>query len=285
MKTYLDCIPCFLRQSLEAARMVTEDEYIHMQVVKEVTKYLADADITKSPPEISTEVHRIIRDVMDCDDPYQEIKKEQNEFAMNFYPELKNIIAKSNDRLLTAAKLAIAGNVIDFGTSIRFDVKDTINKVLRPDFTINKYEVFKQAISNSSSILYIGDNAGEIVFDMPFVEELSADGHNIIFAVRAGPIINDATIEDAISVGIDKYAKIITTGTRSPGTVLELCSSEFIKQYKSSDLIIAKGQGNYEALEPAPNLFKLLMVKCDLIARDLGKGVQVGDIVLIAGSR
>lgn len=284
MKTCIECIPCFIRQSQEAARMVTEDERINREVVEEVTKYLVAGEITKSPPEISMEVHRIIREVTNCDDPYKDIKKQQNESALKFYPKLKKMIANSNDKLLTAVKLAIAGNVIDFGTSIRFDVKDTINEILNTNFTIDNYKRFKNSALNAKNILYIGDNAGEIVFDMPLVEELSVDGHKIIYAVRSGPIINDATVEDAIAVGMDKYAKIMETGTRCPGTVLELCSSEFIQHYKSSDIIIAKGQGNYEALGPAPNLFKLLMVKCDLIAQDLGGGVQVGDIVLIDGS-
>lgn len=282
MKTYIDCIPCFIRQALEAARMVTDDDATHAKVVKEVMKYLESADFTSSPPYVSTEVHRIIRDITGSEDPYKDVKYRSNEHAMALYPKLKSIVDAADDRLLTAVKLAIAGNVIDFGTTIRFDVEDTIKKVLITGFAIDNYREFKQSVSNANSILYLGDNAGEIVFDRILVEEL-ADAHDIIFAVKPSPIINDATIIDAISVGLDKYAKIISIGTPSPGAVLELCSSDFVKQYKASDVIIAKGQGNYEALPLAPNLFVLLTVKCALVARDLG--VEVGDLVLYRSSR
>ena len=284
MKTYLECIPCLLNQTIEASVMATENKELHLKAVQEVAKFLINTDIARSPPEISTKVHSIIREVTNCNDPYENIKKEQNQTALEFYPKLKKLISSSDDRLKTAVKLAIAGNVIDFGTPNRFDINDTIDWILVTDFTVDSFESFKNHLDRADSILYIGDNSGEIVFDKLLVEEmLDLKNYEITFAVRSGPIINDATRNEAIAVGLDKLVNIIEIGTRSPGTVLDLCTPEFKKCYKTSDLIISKGQGNYEALDPAPNLFKLLMIKCELVAKDIGGGAKVGDIVFTNG--
>ncbi len=281
MKTYLDCIPCFIRQGLEAARMVTDDDRVQLQVIKKIMNHLMSVELTSSPPEISYHVHKIIRESTGSPDPYKKIKQSQNKFALGLYPKLKKLLDNSDDRLLTAIKLAIAGNVIDYGAAVRFDVESTIQKVLTTDFTINAYDKFKNYLSEANKLLYIGDNAGEIVFDMLLVEELINNDLEITFAVKPGPIINDATLEDAHDIGLDRYAKLITTGAQTPGVVLESCSSEFIEHYESADMIIAKGQGNYEGLGAEPNLFKLLMVKCELVAREIGDGVKVGDIIFI----
>ena len=281
MKTYIDCIPCFIRQGLEAARMVTDDNELQLRVVRELMRYLVDLDLTGSPPVASEQVHKIIREITGSVDPYKKIKQRQNEFAMELYPKLKDMLDSSEDRLLTAIKLAIAGNVIDFGAAVRFDVKSTIKKVLAANFTIDAYDKFKRSLAAANKILYIGDNAGEIVFDKLLIEELVNKDLEILYAVKPGPIINDATVKDAHDIGLDKYAKIITTGAQTPGVVLELCSSEYLKHYNTSDIIIAKGQGNYEGLPAKPNLFKLLMVKCDLVAREIGKGIKIGDIIFV----
>ena len=153
------------------------------------------------------------------------------------------------------------------------------------NFSVDSVKNFKRDLAQAGTILYIGDNAGEIVFDKLLVEELAdRKDYDITFAVRSGPIINDATRDDAIAVGLDKYVNLIEIGTRSPGTVLDLCTQEFQKCFQESDVIISKGQGNYEALDPSPNLFKLLVVKCELVARDIGADVKVGDIVFTNGA-
>ncbi len=284
MRTYLECIPCLLKQTIEASVMATEDRDLHLKAVQEVAKFLIDTDIDRSPPEISTEVHRIIREVTNCDDPYKNIKHEQNQTALEYYPKLKDLISSSDDRLKTTVKLAIAGNVIDFGTPNRFDINDTINRILKTEFPVDSFDNFKTKLNQASSILYIGDNSGEIVFDKLLVEVLlEQKNYDITFAVRSEPIINDVTREEATAVGLDELTKIIEIGTNNPTTVLELCIPEFQKCYKTSDLIIAKGQGNYEALGTAQNLFKLLVVKCGVVANDIEGCVKVGDIVFTNG--
>lgn len=279
MKTDLDCIPCFLRQSLEAARMATHDKKTQVKVMKNVMEYLRSISFDKTPPEISMRVHQIIREISKCIDPYRNVKSQSNKNAMSLYPELKRIIESSDDRLLTAVKLAIAGNVIDYGVPNRFDINDTIKNVLKKDFAINDYESFKKDLDSATNVLYIADNAGEIVFDKLLIKELN--GKNIFFAVKSGPIINDATVEDAGFAGIDKIAKVLTNGSPSPGVLLNHCSKEFLSCYKKADVVIAKGQGNYESLSNEKNIYFLLMTKCELVAEDLN--VRIGNMILKGG--
>lgn len=284
MKVHLDCIPCFLLQSLEAGRMVTDDEVIHEKVLKEVMKELLNISFEKTPPEISTLVHRKIKEITNCRDPYKKVKKKENTFAMNLENKLERFLESSDNKLLTAIKLSIAGNIIDFGTPTRIDITKILRELEKKNFAINDFSIFKEKIEKAKNILYLGDNTGEIVFDKILVKELVSLGKNVIFVVREKPIINDATIEDAKFVGMDKIVKVITGVKESPGTVLELCSNEFLKEFRNADLIIAKGQGNYEALSNEEvDIFFLLIAKCKLVAKDLG--VNVEDMVLKFGGR
>jgi hypothetical protein len=282
MKAYLDCIPCFLRQSLEAARMVTPKEEIHAKVLEAVMSYLQHTSFNKTPPELSKHVHETVKKITNCQDPYQKAKKRDNALARKLYPTAKQMIANSADSLLIAIKLAIAGNIIDFAVSNRFDIEKTIDRALKADFAIDHYKYFKEAMKKTKQILYIGDNAGEVFFDKLLLGQLIKLGKQIIYAVREKPIINDATLKDARFAGLDKIAKVITIGGGAPGVVLRLCSSDFIDYYKHADLVIAKGQGNYESLSQESICF-LLMVKCELVAKDLG--VNVGDMVLKMGGK
>ena len=278
MKTYLDCIPCFIRQALEASKMATDDEAKREKALKAVLSELRKTSLkNKIPPQIARKVHRIVRKITKNDDPYKKVKDEYNKKALGMYPSLKRKVAKSKDRLLTATKLAIAGNIIDFGPSSKFDLERTIKDVLTQDFAINHFGYFRKMLSHSKKILYLGDNAGEIVFDRILLEVLK--DKEITFVVKGGPIINDATVEDAKSVGIDKIAKIEVISNGDPGTGPARRSKEFLKRLKDADLVISKGQGNYEALSDVDaNIFFLLKVKCSLIARDIG--AEVGDIVI-----
>lgn len=258
--------------------MATQDEKTQVKVMKNVMKYLQNTSFDKTPPEMSMHVHRIIRETSKCGDPYKDVKDKSNKNAMRLYPKLKKIVEKSDDKLLTAVKLAIAGNVIDYGVPNRFDITNTINKVLKKDFAINDYENFKKDLDLAKNVLYIADNAGEIVFDKLLLEELN--GKNVFFAVKSGPIINDATVEDTEIAGIDKIAKVLTNDSPSPGVLLNHCSKEFLSYYKNTDVVIAKGQGNYESLSNE-SVYFLLMVKCPLVANDLN--VNIGDMILKGG--
>ena len=280
MKIYLDCIPCFVRQALEASKMATKDRVKQEKVLKAVLSELRKTSIkNKIPPQIARKVHRIVKKVTKNNDPYKKVKDRYNRKALKMFPSLKQKVAESKDRLLTATKLAIAGNIIDFGPSSKFNLEKTIEEVLVQDFAINHFNRFREVLQKSERVVYLGDNTGEIVFDRILLEELK--DKEITFVVKGGPIINDATVEDAKFTGINKIARILTVSNGEPGTGPDRNSKRFINFLKGADIVISKGQGNYEALsEVDANIFFLLKVKCPTIARDIG--VKVGGIVVKA---
>ncbi len=276
MKTYLDCFPCFLDQALRAARIATSDEKKVKEVLDEVGMMLKDIPLESSPPESGRLVYRKVSEITGNKDPYKEIKNQSTEKTLSLYPFLKDQVQKSHDPLITAIRVAIAGNVIDFGPGSSFDIEKDTAITLKKDFVICDYDKFKDCLNKTDEILYLGDNAGECVFDKILIEVMNKP---TLYVVRNTPVINDATHEDAVNAGIDKVARIFSSGTDAPGTVLETCSPEFKDIYKNSKFIISKGQGNYEALsdEKCP-IFFLLKIKCHVIANDIG--VEKGDIIL-----
>lgn len=262
--------------------MATNDKKMHKKVLKEVMKELYDISFNKTPPEVSTLVHRKIKEITNCKDPYDEVKKKKNLSALKIESKLKYWIKNAENKLFSALKFSIAGNVIDFGRPKKIDITKILREIDKKDLVINDFNIFKKKLSNAKDILYIGGNAGEIIFDKLLISELLKMGKNVKFVVSEKPIINDATIEDAKFVGLDKIVKVITGIKESPGTVLELCSEDFIKEFRNSDMIIAKGQGNYEALSNEnANIFFLLVPKCKIVAEDLG--VNIEDFVLKYG--
>ena len=273
MKTYFDCIPCFFRQALAAARISSEDETVHRRVLNAVALMIPDLALNVTPPEIAQSVYQIVYEITGNNDPYHEVKNRANESALSLYSRMKDTVDYSNDPLLTACQLAIAGNDIDLGAQAEYRRIDSIiEDSLGFELDQNNYAKFKKNIKKASSILYIGDNAGEIVFDRILIERLlQIKNSEIIFVVRERPIINDATLDDALQAGLDRMATIISSGSDAPATILSQCSTEMIGYYQAADLIISKGQGNYESLSGRPeNIFFLFKVKCPVIARDSG---------------
>jgi len=275
MKLYLDCYPCVLRQTLQVCRSSSVPEKEQISIMGEVMSLLQEADPSSRPPEIVARMHTLIRDLTKCEDPYLELKQTSTKKALSLYAELKRKISKAKNPFDVAVRLSIAGNIIDFGIGNNFDLPSVIKRVLAQPYAIDHTLELKDEISNAKNILFLADNAGETVFDRLLIETI--DKH-VIYAVKDAPVLNDATAEDAAAAGVDQIAQVVSCGARSPGTILNRCSEEFIKLYARADVIIAKGQGNYEALsEEKKNVFFLLQAKCDVIARDLG--VPVGSIV------
>jgi uncharacterized protein with ATP-grasp and redox domains len=276
MKVYLDCYPCFFQQALNVTRMIACDEETVHQILLEVNALLPKITSDITPPEIGREVYRIVSRLTGVKDPYREIKEKCTQQALALYPGLKERVHSADDRLRTAIRIAIAGNVIDFGSNMPFDMEKDLESILNQRFAIDHYNAFTAALSRARDILYIADNAGETVFDRVLIEEL---GKPVTYVVRENPIINDAVREDAIAAGIDKVADIISSGADAPGNILSLCSHDFSKIYEASDFIISKGQGNYEGLsgENRP-IFFLLKAKCHVIAKHIG--VEQGSIIL-----
>lgn len=276
MKTYLDCYPCFLRQALSAARRVGASEAVQQTILSKTMVVLQALPARSTPPEIAYKVHQIVRQETATVDPYKLAKDQATDEALALYPVLKKKVATAVDPLEIAVRIAIAGNIIDLGVSDNYDIKTTLNRVLTQPFAINDLPALRQALSECRSVLYLADNAGETVFDRVLIETLNKP---VTYVVKGGPIINDATREDAISAGIDQIAELIDNGSQAPGMLFEQCSAFFLQRFEQAELVIAKGQANYESLseKPAP-LFFLLQAKCNVIARDLG--IAEMDIVI-----
>jgi len=289
MRTYLDCIPCFYKQALDAVRIAGADEIIQKKIIDELSQLIPNFSLETSPPEMGRAIYSLVGKISGVKDPFKEIKENSNKFALKLYPKLKQEINISEDRLLAAVKLSIIGNIIDYGAKNSLNVVEEIDHLFQGNFMINnenssttfKYNQFKESLNKVNTIIYLADNAGEVVFDRLLIEELVEElGKQVIYVVRGKPIINDALIEDAIFCGINKVAKITSSGSDAPGTILKYCSPEFMELYQDAELIISKGQGNYESLsEEDKSIFFLFKAKCSVIAEDVG--CKVGDMVLV----
>lgn len=276
MKTYLDCIPCVLRQTLSAAKMVSDDPIIHEKVMRKVLQEVSTINFDRSPVEMAIKIHRTLRELSGNPDPYREIKQHSNQRMLSLYPQLLEIIQSAEDSLEMAIRLAIAANIIDFGAKHNLD-DETIDRVMAESIAIpldrELVAKLRQEVQQAHTILYLGDNAGEIVCDRLLIEQLPQE--KITYVVRGNPIINDVTIADAETVGITELVPVIDNGSDAPGTVLSECSPEFRDRFQAADLIIAKGQGNYESLSNTKNknIFFLLKAKCPVIAQNLNCAV------------
>ena len=279
MRTYLDCYPCFLRQALDAARLAGADEQQQQAVLSRVLELLQQIDPTGTPPEIGDRVHRIVRQEVEDRDPYRAVKEASTRQALALYPRLKELVAEASDPLDVAVRLSIAGNIIDLGPARTYDLWGAIERVLSQPFAVDDRAALREALSGAKWVLYLADNAGETVFDRVLIETL---GVPVVYAVKDGPVLNDATVEDALAAGLDQVAEVVSTGSDGPGVVLSRCTASFRRLYDEAEVVIAKGQANYETLsEEGPRLFFLLQTKCPVIARDVG--VPLGSIVLKQG--
>ena len=279
MRTYLDCYPCFLRQALEAARRLGADETKQKILLDRVLGLLRRVDLSSTPPRIGDQVHRLVRCELQNGDPYRAYKEEATREALALLPRLKRLMEEAGNTLEAAVRLSIAGNIIDAGTGDNRELWPTVQRVLSQAFAIDNMDELREALKAAAGVLYLADNAGETVFDLLLIESL---GKAVVYAVKGGPILNDATAVDARMAGVDRAAVLLSTGSDAPGTILDRCSEHFRRVYEESELVIAKGQANYETLsEAGPNVFFLLQTKCPVIARDLN--VPAGSIVLKQG--
>lgn len=265
-----------MQQAYRAAKVATDDEEKIKEVLNSIGEMIKSISLENTPPETGNIVYKKVSEITGVDDPYKNIKDKNIKEALSLYPELKKYIEKSDDRLFAAIRIAIAGNVIDLGVNKEFNIVDDLKQILKQDFAFCDYEEFKNQLEKAKSILYLGDNAGESVFDKLLIEEL---GKPVTYVVREIPVINDCVIEDAIASGIDKVAEIISSGSTAPATILGLCNKDFLEKFYNADIIISKGQGNFEGLsQVSRSVFFMLKAKCPVIARNLN--VKENDIVL-----
>ncbi len=277
-----ECYPCFLRQANIAMDLAGVNTDTVHRVMKSVLRAIGQADPSKTPAHVTSPMHRRIRRLLKTD-PFRGVKARYNRIALKMYPELKQSVALSAEPLATAARLAIAGNVIDFGIYSSVDIKGAVERALKEPMAVDDIRELVTALSEVDAVLYLLDNAGEVVFDRILIEELTALGKQVTVVVKSGPVINDCTIEDAIAAGLDDICRIIDNGSDSVGTMLEHTSRSFLERFSRKDqLIISKGQANFETLmHEDRRIFFLFQSKCAVVSRRLG--LKEGDMLLARG--
>jgi uncharacterized protein with ATP-grasp and redox domains len=279
MKLHLDCVACLLRQTLDAARRLELEEATARALLRRTLELLPQADWDLPPPVVAREIHRAIRELTGAPDPYLREKISHTETALALLPAVEEMVAASEDPFLSAVRFSIAANAIDLGakTASEADVSEVFRSALAKPVASAAVRRLETAVRDAKDVLFLADNAGEIVFDRPLLEDIG--GHKVTVVVRGAPVINDATLDDAERSGITERFHVISNGSDTPGTWLSECSRAFIREFESADLVIAKGQGNYETLSDHPgHLFFLFLAKCAGVAGRLG--VKTGAYVI-----
>lgn len=274
---------CFVRQATAAARHSGADDATTKRVLRETLGLLGDTDFAVSPPATAAKMYEVIHKLTGDGDPYLAEKQHFNKMAMAMRPQLREMIAASKDPFETAVRLAIAGNIIDFGilTVSENRVEETVHNCLACDIDSAAIDRLQDEVRKARRILYLCDNAGEIVFDTLLIERLPRE--KVTAVVKGGPIINDALMDDAKAVGLCDMVEVVSNGSAAPGTLLELCSKDFGRRFAEADLVISKGQGNFETLEGMDkNIFFLFTVKCNVVSEFLKK--PFGSAMVLTGN-
>ncbi len=275
MIAYSDCIPCLINQGLNAVRKLRLDKDIEKQIALEIAKYISSFDsIDKSPAYYAYYIQSIVKRYTNCEDPFYEVKKLSNKVALE---ATKNIQSLS---LEDALFLSGAGNAIDFAIMNPQDVSELIKQIFEMEKGKFEIDKLKEKLETSHTILIVGDNAGEIVFDKLLAKSMREQQKKVFYAVKGYPILNDVLMDDAKEVGMDEYCQVISNGSGKVGTDLNDCSKEFLDVFYGVDVVISKGQANYETLSGADrDVFFLLTVKCFPIQSEINS--QKGKVCLI----
>lgn len=280
MRTFPECYGYLLRQAVSAMNYGGVDQRTQIDTIKEVLHTLEKADDSLTPSNLAGQTNRVIREMVGIDDLYREIKQESHILAEEYLEDLIDLSKEGSDKLEQGLKISAAGNIIDVVHVNDYDLWKEVITTVNQELLGGGVEAFRQRIAESPYLLYLADNVGETIFDRVFIETLDIP---VIYAVKGGSILNDATLEDALAAGIDQLAEIVETGSRSPGTILNQCSEEFQKLFEKSNLVLSKGQANYETLDDkGDKIFFLLRVKCPVLSREIN--APLGTLVLKQGA-
>ena len=267
----LDCEQCLRRQAEKMLKKHHISDIEAKETIDLFNQYLSKhRNNNILTPEVATYLHRLIKKKANTVDLYKKEKEQYNQLMLDLENDIREVINNSENPFQTALRYALAGNIIDFGPPESFDVMETLSSAVSKKPAIDHSEILYQELKKASTVLYLGDNAGEIVLDKIFI---SVIGHpNLWFATRGAPVINDVTVEDAEKTGMTKITRVISNGYDAPSTLLDHCSQEFQKLFEEADIIISKGQGNLEGLlnNRKKKIFFLLMVKCEIIGELIG---------------
>lgn len=284
LKIGFECGACFLRQASEAIDLATDDYDLKIELIREIYEFLSSNFYsTTNSNKTGSQIHNLIKERTGCRDPYVQEKAEGNRIALKYIPVVEDIL-RENDSLENHVKIAIIGNILDFGAfKIDTDVDSLINNALKKELTINDVGPFEESLKKHNKVLYLVDNTGEIVFDKLLLRKIKEYDVDITVAVKSEPIINDACMEDALDVGLDEFADLVEIGAGTVGYVDSEISDEFREIFNDHDFIISKGMGNYEGLTEIDasdkDLYFLFCSKCDVISRDIGVNLQ--DMVIL----
>lgn len=280
MKTYIECLPCFFRQAIDACKKAELSEKETKKIIVKAAKAIRKISMDVPPPAVAYEINSLVNKASGKKDFYEEEKKKSNDAVLSIYLKCMKKIEKSKDPLLAAVELAIAGNIIDFGIMNKIDIDKEVSKIINSEEKMLKhadkkyfaYTQFAKCVEKSAAILFLGDNAGEIVFDKMLIETIKKKypRKRVIYAVKSKPILNDSLKEDAVYCGLDSYAEIITSGSVIPGTIAERCSKQFTEYLSQAGMVISKGQGNFESFISDKPVFYLFMAKCPVVANEIG---------------
>ena len=276
-----ECVGCIINQSARVAKAINASDNLAHKMTSSVELMSKDFSFDDNPPEIASYVYEELAKIANKVDLYDEVKEISTQKAKSFIPLLKNKLQSSSNKLMTATKIAVAGNVIDLAAQVEFDLEEELNKIFDTDFAHNDFDMLKEKLTASKKVLVIGDNVGEHVFDYIFIQTLQELFPHVDFSymVRGNPIINDVTIKEAKEAGFDELCELVDSGVNTPGFVYSRANSYSQKLFDTADLVISKGMGNYECLTPShrKGICFLLKVKCSVVASSLSK--EIGDII------
>ncbi len=275
------CKACIINQSAKVASAIGADAVLTQKMLSFTTQSAKTFSFSHNPPEVAADVYAMLAKIANKVDLYDEVKAHSTQKALSFVPFLQQTIADSSNKLLTATKIAVAGNVIDLAAQVEFDLCEELEKIFETDFGHDDFEQLQQRLESANTLLIIGDNVGEHIFDYLFIQILQQLYPKLIvsYMVRGCPIINDVTMKEAKEAGFDKLCNLVDSGVNTPGFVYMRANEESKQLFDEVDFVITKGMGNYECLSPAPrkNLCYLLKVKCGVVAASLEK--NIGDII------
>ena len=281
MPLNFNCLSCNINQVIKISDVLNLHRKDEEKIIRDVLKYLSMADYSKCNPEIMGEIWEIICGSINNDNPYNSLKNFYNTEIQKMHNEIVSIIEKSDNKFFACMKIAIVGNLIDFAAKYTFkmeDLKKRINDSKNIQLTIDHSMQLCRKLKQAGSLLYLGDNCGEIVLDKIFLEYIKQEFPEIkiFYGVRGKPIVNDVTHEDASMINMESVAQVIDNSDKSPGTIIEKTSEQFREIFYAADLIISKGQGNYESLLTTDRggIFFLFMAKCEPIAEKMNVGIM-----------
>ncbi|MEA3330244.1 MAG: ARMT1-like domain-containing protein [Campylobacterota bacterium] len=281
MKINETCVECIINQSLKVAQAIEANEELSSELKTAIQEMSRDFSFLLSPPEIASSVYEKMAIIANKEDIYDEVKELSTQKSLSFVPLLKEKLSTCQDKLLTATKIAVAGNVIDLAAAVQFDLEEELEKVFDTEFGHDDFKTLEDELSHAKSVVILGDNVGEHIFDYMFVETLKElfPQANYSYMVRGNPIINDVTMKEALACGFDKLCNLVDSGVNTPGFTYSRANLHAKQLFDEADLVISKGMGNYECLSPThrKNICFLLKVKCEVVADSLGQ--EVGDIV------